>query len=58
MRLLRPDGFRALAAIAALALLAVTARAAAAADELKVGEEVLHGTIDKVTTSTIEFTTD
>ena len=58
MRLLRPDGFRVLVAIAALALLAVTARAAVAADELKVGGDVLHGTIDKVTPTSIEFTTD
>jgi putative salt-induced outer membrane protein YdiY len=58
MRLLRPDGLWAQTAIAALALLAVTARAAVADDELKVGGDVLRGTIDKVTPSTIEFTTN
>ena len=33
----------------------LTATHASAADELKVGGDVLHGTIDRVTASTIEF---
>jgi len=55
MRFWIPEGFRARTAILALALMAITPHAEAA-DELKVGGDVLHGTIDKVTASTIEFT--
>ena len=36
----------------------VLATQTAVADELKVGGDTLHGTIDKITASTIEFTTD
>jgi putative salt-induced outer membrane protein YdiY len=58
MRALSPGICRARSIFVALALLAVTVHTAAAGDELKVGGDVLHGTIDKVTATTIEFTTD
>jgi putative salt-induced outer membrane protein YdiY len=46
---------RTLSAVFVTALLAASS---ARADEVKVGGDVLHGTLDKITDSTIEFTTD